>query len=201
MTYVFIDASNLFYGGKNRLNWRIDYKKLISYLRYRYEAKQIFYYSGVETHGFKVDISSTEEYPIKALLKHLRKLEKEKTVRKDLIKKDISKAKFLLKLQTFGYILRLKPVKHIGNVDGSFKVKANCDVDLTLDVVRLREEFNRVLLFSGDGDFEILLRYLKEIGCELNVFGKSENTAFTIKKNFAMEYVEFGRLRDVIEQK
>jgi hypothetical protein len=32
-TYVFIDASNLFYGGKKSLGWKIDYKKLLAYLQ------------------------------------------------------------------------------------------------------------------------------------------------------------------------
>ena len=31
--YVFIDSSNLFYGGKRRLGWRVDYHKLLRYLR------------------------------------------------------------------------------------------------------------------------------------------------------------------------
>lgn len=32
-TYAFIDASNLFYGGEKSLGWKIDYKKLLKYLR------------------------------------------------------------------------------------------------------------------------------------------------------------------------
>jgi len=32
-TYVYIDASNLFYGGKKSLGWSIDYEKLARYLR------------------------------------------------------------------------------------------------------------------------------------------------------------------------
>jgi uncharacterized LabA/DUF88 family protein len=29
--YAFIDAANLFYGGKKSLGWKIDYKKLLNY--------------------------------------------------------------------------------------------------------------------------------------------------------------------------
>jgi uncharacterized LabA/DUF88 family protein len=39
-TYAYIDASNLFYGGKKSLGWSIDYKKLQSYLKEKYEMKR-----------------------------------------------------------------------------------------------------------------------------------------------------------------
>ncbi|MFH0755516.1 MAG: hypothetical protein V1910_02520 [bacterium] len=32
-TIAFIDASNLFYGGEKSLGWKIDYQKLLKYLR------------------------------------------------------------------------------------------------------------------------------------------------------------------------
>jgi uncharacterized LabA/DUF88 family protein len=200
--YVFIDASNLFYGGENRLNWRIDYEKLISYLRYRYGAKKIYYYSGVETHGFEAESRSTDDYPIGSLLNHLKEINKKGVrVREDILNKDIAKLKFLHKLQSFGYKLRLKPIKHIRNIDGSYKVKANCDVDLTLDMVRLKDDFNSFLLFSGDGDFELLLRYFKEKEYFFRIYGKSSNTAFVIKRNFSEEYIEFEKLKEIIKQK
>lgn len=31
--YAFIDASNLFYGGQKSLGWKIDYQKLLFYLK------------------------------------------------------------------------------------------------------------------------------------------------------------------------
>ena len=36
IAYSFIDASNLFYGGEKRLGWKVDYKKLKSYLEEKY---------------------------------------------------------------------------------------------------------------------------------------------------------------------
>ena len=35
-SYAFIDASNLFYGGEKSLGWKIDYLKLIQYLKNKY---------------------------------------------------------------------------------------------------------------------------------------------------------------------
>ena len=51
-TYVFIDASNLFYGGRKSLGWDIDYKKLAEYLKTRYGVTKIYYFGGVEIHNF-----------------------------------------------------------------------------------------------------------------------------------------------------
>ncbi len=41
--YAFIDASNLFYGGVKSLGWKIDYKKLIKYIKTKYLVKKVFY--------------------------------------------------------------------------------------------------------------------------------------------------------------
>ena len=53
-TFVFIDASNLFYGGEKSLGWKIDYQKLLVYFQEKYNASRIFYFGGVEIHNFKV---------------------------------------------------------------------------------------------------------------------------------------------------
>ncbi|MFH0755449.1 MAG: NYN domain-containing protein, partial [Patescibacteria group bacterium] len=54
-TYVFIDASNLFYGGEKNLGWKIDYQKLLEYLKEKYEISKALYFGGVEIHNFKYD--------------------------------------------------------------------------------------------------------------------------------------------------
>lgn len=66
---------------------------------------------------------------------------------------------------------RLDPVRDIGNSrlivedgDGQFIriPKCNFDVELSIDTIRLIENYNTVCLFSGDNDFSALLRFLKE---------------------------------------
>jgi len=54
-TNAYIDASNLFYGGKKSLGWSIDYKKLYEYLEDKYQASQIYYFGGVEIQRFPFD--------------------------------------------------------------------------------------------------------------------------------------------------
>lgn len=45
ITYVFIDAQNLYLGIKNS-GWKLDYLKLNIYLKDKYEAKRVFIYMG-----------------------------------------------------------------------------------------------------------------------------------------------------------
>ena len=46
------------------------------------------------------------------------------------------KQKFLDKLEQFGYMLRVKEVKRYGT-----RTKANCDVDLTMDMLLMMKEY------------------------------------------------------------
>ena len=56
-TSAFIDASNLFYGGKKSLGWSIDYEKLLAYLKEKYDVKTAYYFGGVEIHRFPFDMA------------------------------------------------------------------------------------------------------------------------------------------------
>jgi len=58
--YAFIDASNLFYCGEKSLGWKIDYKRLIKYIRSQYQVKKVFYYAGVELNGFEYSILKSQ---------------------------------------------------------------------------------------------------------------------------------------------
>jgi len=110
-TYAFIDASNLFYGGEKSLGWKIDYKKLIDYIKKKYLVKKVFYYGGVELNGFHYSIFDKKPIDLNKLILYL----KQKT---DDNIKPIARIKFYLKLAQFGYLLQLKPVKNFYESDG-----------------------------------------------------------------------------------
>lgn len=48
ITFAFIDASNIIYRGTDKNPWKIDLKKLIKYLKERFNTKRVLYYAGVE---------------------------------------------------------------------------------------------------------------------------------------------------------
>ena len=77
-TFAFIDASNLFYGGEKSLGWKIDYQKLLRYLKDKYGIEKALYFGGVETHGFKYDFLQEETVPLAALGAYLQELIRKK---------------------------------------------------------------------------------------------------------------------------
>lgn len=47
MTYVFIDASNIIYGARAH-GWKMDFEKLLHYLKTRFQASRFLYYAGLD---------------------------------------------------------------------------------------------------------------------------------------------------------
>ena len=71
LTYVFIDASNLFYGGIKSLGWKIDYQRLLTYLKDKYKISKALYFGGVEIYKFNFNYLKSESVPVVELEKYL----------------------------------------------------------------------------------------------------------------------------------
>lgn len=202
-TYAFIDASNLFYGGEKSLGWKIDYSKLIKYLKERYQVSEVYYFGGVETHGFKYDFLKNNTVPLDSLKKRLeeyisregKKLDEAKLI---LLSRHLSRIKFYLKLQEFGYKLYLKPVKLYYQPDGKTERKANCDVEMAFYLMKEKDNFQRIIVMSGDGDFLPLLKYLKEIGKDVNILARGPRTAREIRQFAGSNFKDFEYLREIL---
>lgn len=52
VTFVFIDATNIIYGAGGA-GWKVDFKKLMSYLKGRYQALKVLYYGGIDSNNQK----------------------------------------------------------------------------------------------------------------------------------------------------
>ena len=192
-TYAFVDASNLFYGGEKSLGWKIDYKKLLIYLKDKYYVSKVFYYAGIELNGFFYSILDNKPIGLNVLLAFYRK--------KNVEQRKVQRAKFYRKLQEFGYRLRLKPVKTFKDEKGRISKKANCDVDLTFDMMRLKDEYKNAVLISGDGDFAILVKYLISIGKKIHFLARGERTAREIRQLAGNNFQDFHYLREILRFK
>jgi uncharacterized LabA/DUF88 family protein len=202
-TFVFIDASNLFYGGEKILGWKIDYKKLLGYLKEKYKTEKIFYFGGVEIHNFPYNYQTEETVPIKPLQKYLVELLKNESEKLDeattlLIGRHLKRVRFYKKLEEFGYILFLKPVKLYEQEDETTKRKANCDVDMTFHLMKEKDNFDRILILSGDGDFLPVLKYLRKIGKEVLVLARGPRTAKEIRQFAGSNFKDFEYLETKI---
>ncbi len=203
-TYVFIDASNLFYGGEKSLGWKIDYKKLLSYLRDKYGVSKTFYFGGVEIHNFHFDYQKEDTVPLARLEANLIKLIENKGKELNeanllLIGRHLQRVRFYLKLLGFGYHLFLKPVKMYEQEDGTIKRKANCDADMTFHLMKEMNNFDRVIILSGDGDFLPVLKHLKENGKEVVILSRGSRTAKEIKQFAGENFRDFEYLRELLK--
>jgi len=203
VAYAFIDAANLFYGGEKSLGWKIDYKKLILYLKEKYYVKKVFYYAGIELHGYKYSLLEDKPLNLKSLLTFLQNKLKDKNIDEGeiiIVSRHIKRVKFYLKLEQFGFLLQLKPTKIYWDNDKPIK-KANCDVDMTLDLVRYISEYKEVLILSGDGDFVRALKYLQNKKKRIYILARGERSAREIKQLAGSDFRDFHRLRSRIEFK
>ena len=202
LVYAFIDASNLFYGGEKSLGWKIDYKKLLKYLKDKYKVGKAFYYGGIETFGFEYSILSRKSINLKTLLKYLKseirkpKISDEKVI---LIGRGIKRAEFYLHLDQFGYELCLKPVKVFTDENGRQSKKANCDVDMTFDMMRYMGQYSGIVALTGDGDFAPVLCYLKKHGRTITVLARGERAAKEIRQLAGSDFRDFNYLREILK--
>jgi len=202
--FAFIDASNLFYGGEKSLGWKIDYSKLLSYIKKQYRVSKVFYYGGVELNGFLYSQLEQKAIDLSKLLAHIQrelKEEKRSKERQMQLTQNTAKVKFYIKLGQFGYKLLLKPVKMYREPDGRTTKKANCDVDMTFDLMYHLKEYSGALVLSGDGDFVVVLKHLKKMGKKVIILARGERTAREIRQLAGGDFRDFSRLRTKLEFK
>lgn len=77
-------------------------------------------------------------------------------------------------LKAIGFEVKLKPF--IQRADGS--AKGDWDVGITLDGIEYAAQSDRVILVSGDGDFDLLAKKITtDFQCKVEVYGVQELTA------------------------
>jgi len=202
-TFSFIDASNLFYGGKRSLGWKVDYQKLLKYLQSKYGIEKALYFGGVELHGFEHDYLKNETVPIEKVEKYLTERIKTRENRLNdamllLLNRHLQRMRFYLKLGQFGYELHLKPVKLYEQEDGTTRRKANCDVEMAFYLMKEKDSFSRAIILSGDGDFLPVLKYLRREGKEIIILARGPRTAREIRQFAGSSFRDFVRLEKYI---
>ena len=89
-------------------------------------------------------------------------------------KGDEKQKKFQYALKTIGFTVKLKP--YISRSDGSSK--GDWDVGITIDILDSAEKAEKIILLSGDGDFDLLVqKVIDKYGCIVDIYGVKEITA------------------------
>lgn len=87
---------------------------------------------------------------------------------------DQQQQKFQSALKHIGFDVKLKP--YIQRSDGS--AKGDWDVGIAIDIMEAAEKADTIVLLSGDGDFDLLLKKVKQkFNCNTEVYGVPELTA------------------------
>ena len=89
-------------------------------------------------------------------------------------KGDEKQKKFQYALKTIGFTVKLKP--YISRSDGSSK--GDWDVGITIDILDSAEKAEKIILLSGDGDFDLLVqKVIDKYGCIVDIYGVKELTS------------------------
>ena len=87
---------------------------------------------------------------------------------------DNKQLQFQNALKHIGFTVKLKP--YIQRSDGS--AKGDWDVGITIDVMEMEKSVDTVVLLSGDGDFDLLLKKIQtDYGVSTEVYGVPALTA------------------------
>ena len=151
-TKVYIDGANMFYT-QRKLDWSFDWKKVKNYIETNKEVIEWKYYVGVKDDDEKIQ-------------KYLRYLNAVgfNTFTKPLKKIRISDNETLFEIYKTDYIY-----------------KANFDVEITADILLDKSKINEIIIFSGDSDFQYLVRKLKDAGKKVSVYSSRKTISWELK--------------------
>ena len=111
--------------------------------------------------------------------------------------------RFLNFLEMIGYKVRNKKIKFIKNKnkienkDGFFK--GNLDVELTMDILETKDNYDTLILMSGDSDFEPLLQLMKmKYRKRCLVMATKHNISIELIK--CAKYINLAKLKKYIKK-
>ena len=103
---------------------------------------------------------------------------------------------FIKKLEKFGYIVKAKEVKRIKISKNTYEWKGNLDVELTIDVLGNINNFDTLILMSGDSDFAPLLDAVKIQGKRTLVMSTKGHISKELLDR--AKYINLKKLKDFI---
>jgi uncharacterized LabA/DUF88 family protein len=99
-----------------------------------------------------------------------------------------------------GFSMVTKPTKEFTDAAGRRKVKGNMDIELTVDAMRLAENLDHIVLFSGDGDFRSLVAALQQKGKRVSVVSTLQTQPPMVADELRRQADQFIDLSDLEDQ-
>ncbi|MGB3404843.1 MAG: NYN domain-containing protein [Microcoleaceae cyanobacterium] len=103
-------------------------------------------------------------------------------------------------LISLGYTVRTKTLKeYYDDSSGRYSQKANLDIEIVVDMFNTVDQYDRVVLFSGDGDFERAIELLRSKNTYITVVSTEGMIARELR-NVTDRYIDLNDIRDSIEK-
>ncbi|GAB4546000.1 MAG: NYN domain-containing protein [Pleurocapsa sp.] len=103
-------------------------------------------------------------------------------------------------LISLGYTVRTKILKeYYDDASGRYSQKANLDIEIVVDMFNTVEQYDRVILFSGDGDFERAIELLRSKNTHITVVSTEGMIARELR-NATDRYIDLNDIRAYIEK-
>lgn len=187
--FVYIDSSNLNQTLKALGYKAIDYAALINWLRTKHKATRIYIYAGYNTPIEKVELEQLKKHGYIVDMKKVKQYPPD----------------------THKYQCKCPNCKHKHEL--SVKIngrrKANCDAELTLDIINdgVRKKYSGVIVFSGDGDFGRVYSYVSEqLGKNVTVYAPmgtiaGNRTSTIVKDLYKTGIIKLNALEGILGPK
>lgn len=113
-------------------------------------------------------------------------------------KNDTKMSKYLNFFDKIGITTVTKPLKIINTGNGNI-FKSNFDVEMTTDILLDRISTDKIILFTGDSDFNYLIKKLKDLGKYIVVYSSRKMLSWELKLN-ANQYVFLEDIKNKIQR-
>jgi uncharacterized LabA/DUF88 family protein len=103
-------------------------------------------------------------------------------------------------LISLGYTVRTKILKeYYDDTSGRYSQKANLDIEIAIDMFNTVDQYDQVVLFSGDGDFERAIELLRSKSTHITVVSTDGMIARELR-NATDCYIDLNDVRKYIEK-
>ena len=99
-----------------------------------------------------------------------------------------------------GYALVTKRAKEFTDAYGNRRVKGDMDVEIAIDAMEMARKLDRIVLFSGDGDFRRLVEAVQRKGVRVSVVSTLRSDPPTLADELRRQADEFIELADLAPQ-
>jgi uncharacterized LabA/DUF88 family protein len=178
--YAFIDVQNTEGTVNQLLDFSIDWSKTYQYLKEHWKCNEIFFYSGIQ----KSNVNKIKEYESLLMLGYKMRVKTYSIYKNQdtIVKINCNKCN--------------NEISH--KIDNGTRWKSNCDVEFSVDVENNIRNGSEFLFFTGDGDFEYLIRDVVNKGIKVYIISSAKKT-YISNRYYISRFST--KLRDLIAEK